>query len=121
MEFGCCAYIGADDKGAIGWAIVDWKKNPPELKKHYQRDEKVQSKYLLDLLNIFEREEIFAAFVFTFISYSYVYNDDPKYDLDMASYGVVRSTPGIKNERYQHLEWFPKDSFFTLGNYYEKS
>ena len=121
MEFGCCAYMGAEDKGAIGWAIVDWKKYPPELKKNYQRDEKVQSKYLLDLLNIFEQEEIFAAFVFTFISYNYVYSDEPKHDLDMASYGVVRSTPGIKNERYQHLEWFPKDSFFTLGNYFEKS
>ena len=121
MEFGCCSYIGADDKGAIGWAIIDWKKHPPEVKGNYQRDEKVQSKYLLDLLTIFEQEEIFGAFVFTFISYNYAYSEDAKYDLDMASYGVVRSTPGIKNNRDQHLEWFPKDSFFTLGDFYKKN
>ena len=118
MEFGCCAYKSADDKGAIGWAIVDWKKNPPELKGNYERDETVQSKYIIELLNIFKNEDVFAAFVFTFISYNYVYNDDPKYDLDMASYSVVKSTPGIYNNRFENLQWVPKDAFFALGDYY---
>ena len=116
MEFGCCTYKGADDKGAIGWAIVDWRKDPPELKGNYERDETVQSKYILDLLNIFEQEDLFAVFVFTFSSYNYVYNSNPKYDLDMASYGVVRSTPGIYNVKY-NLPWTPKDAFFVLGKY----
>jgi hypothetical protein len=118
MEFGCCAYKGADDKGAIGWAIVNWKKNSPELKGNYERDETVQSKYIIELLNVFKNEDVFAAFVFTFISYNYVHNDDPKYDLDMASYGVVKSTPGIYNNRFENLQWIPKDAFYALGNYY---
>jgi len=44
-EFGCCAYKGAEDKGAMGWAIVDWDKGKPELKGDYIRDENVQVSY----------------------------------------------------------------------------
>jgi hypothetical protein len=120
MEFGCCTYKGAEEKGAIGWAIVDWKKNPPELKGNYERDEKVQSTYLLELLKVFEQEDVFATFVFTFISCNYVYKNHPKYDLDMASYGVVKSTPGIKNPAYYNLQWLPKDAFLALQNHYAK-
>jgi hypothetical protein len=59
-EFGCCTYQGADDKGGYGWAIVDRGKDPPRLKGQYVRDEEVQSKYLLDLLQIFEEEGMTA-------------------------------------------------------------
>ena len=117
-EFGCCAYKGADDKGAIGWNIVDWKKNPPELKGEFIRDEEVQSKYMLDLLNIFENKNVEGAFVFTFVSYNYVYNDSPKYDLDMAAYGIVRSVSIGKEVYGDGLLWMPKQAFFDLGNYF---
>ena len=118
-EFGCCAYKGADDKGAMGWAIVDWKKDIPALNGIYTRDEQVQSTYLLELLNHFENENVFAAFVFTFISYNYEYNDNPQYDLDMASYGIVRSMQHTGQEYYQGLPWIPKQAFFELGKYYK--
>jgi len=78
----------------------------------------VQSKYLLELLNIFENEKVFAAFIFTFNSSNYVYDDNPKYDLDMASYGIVRSMPGNKNGYYKSLPWMPKLAFFELAKYY---
>ncbi len=118
MEFGCCTYKGAVDKGAMGWAIVDWKKDKPELKGEYVRDEDAQAKHILELLNIFETEKVFAAFVFTFISSNYVYNDDPKYDLDMAAYGIVRAMADNIHGCYGDLPWLPKRSFFALGNYY---
>ncbi|HMH20172.1 MAG TPA: hypothetical protein VK563_00280 [Puia sp.] len=115
-EFGCCTFHGADDKGAMGWAIVDWKQARPALKGKYVRDETVQSNYLLELLELFDREDVFAAFVYTFASYNYLYNEDPAYDLDLAAYGVMRvlesNETGIKG-----LPLMPKKSFFQLGGY----
>lgn len=118
-EFGCCAYKGADDKGAMGWSIVDWRSDIPRLNSAYTRDEDVQSKYLLELLNDFENENVFAAFVFTFVSYNYVYDDNPQYDLDMASYGIAKSMKDTGKEYYQGLPWMPKQAFFDLGQYYK--
>ena len=118
MEFGCCTYKGADDKGAIGWNIVDWSKPKPELKGDYQRDEETQANYLLALLTIFEEEKTLAAFAFTFVFYNYAYDEQPKYDLDMASYGIVRPMQGPNDESYKGLPWLPKLAFFQLGKFY---
>jgi hypothetical protein len=117
MEFGCCAYKGAADKGAMGWAIVDWKSSRPKLKGDYIRDEDEQSGYLLELLGIFESEDVSACFVFTFATYNYVYDEDPAFDLDMASYGIVKVT-GNREAGYKNLPWFPKKAFFDVGGYY---
>lgn len=119
MEFGCCSYKGAADKGATGWAIVDWKKDRPELKGKYIRDEMVQADYLLDLLNIYTEERVYAVFVFTFVSYNYVYNEDPKYDLDMASYGIVKAMPYKEGGYYKNMPWQPKQAFLKLTDYYK--
>jgi len=117
-EFGCCAYKGADQKGAMGWAIADWKKDSPELKGVFSRDEQVQADYLVELLNIFNSENIAGAFVFTFIMYNYVYSDDPKHDMDMASFGIVRSMPDKYQGSYKNLPWLPKKAFARLANFY---
>ncbi len=118
-EFGCCTYQNADEKGAMGWAIVDWKKEIPELKETYIRDESVQSRYLLELLDIFKKEELAGAFVFTFVSYNYLYNEEPRYDLDMASYGIVRVMPGTRQKYYYEMPWIPKQAFYDLSKYFE--
>jgi hypothetical protein len=78
----------------------------------------VQSKYLLELLNIFENEKVFASFVFTFVFYNYIYNDERKYDLDIASYGIARSIMENKVGCYKGLPWIPKSAFFAVGKYY---
>ena len=102
----------------MGWAIVNWSAKKPELKSVYTRDEETQAKYLRELLNIFEDEEILGAFVFTFISNNYPYNDNPKYDLDMAAYGIVKKMPDNEDKYYKGLPWGPKKSFFELANFY---
>jgi hypothetical protein len=117
MEFGCCSYNDAGDKGAMGWAIADWKKQRPEIMPGHVRDEEVQSRYLLDLLNIFDQENVHAAFVFTFASYNYIFDGEPDYDLDMAAYGIVRCLAENK-KGYQGLGWEPKQAFYDLARYY---
>jgi hypothetical protein len=117
-EFGCCAYEGADQRGAMGWAIADWKKERPELKADFTRDEQVQADYLVELLAIFNNENIAGAFVFTFIMYNYVYSDNPRHDMDMASFGIVRSMADKSQGSYKDLPWLPKQAFRRLGDFY---
>ncbi|HMG68929.1 MAG TPA: hypothetical protein VK588_14630 [Chitinophagaceae bacterium] len=117
-EFGCCTYKGAEEKGPMGWAIVDWKKEVPELKGEFVRDEQEQANYLLELMKIFDDEKIFGAFVFTFILENYKYDVDPAHDLDMASYGIVKSL-GKGEGGYKDLPWAPKKAFFEIAKYNE--
>jgi hypothetical protein len=49
-EFGTCAYLGAPEAGGMGWDIVDYAKDPPEIKGDLVRGERVQAAYLTDLL-----------------------------------------------------------------------
>ncbi len=117
-EFGCCTYQGAGDKGGYGWAVVDWSKTPPQLKQELIRDETLQANYLIELLKIFGQEKVEGAFVFTFVSPSYPYQENPIHDLDMASYSVVKTCEGRKGSTYKDMPWEPKESFFELANYY---
>ncbi len=118
LEFGCCSYKGADDKGGAGWAITEFKDGRPRIKGNYIRDEDVQSDYIIDLLNIFKSEKVFAAFVFTFINPMYKSNANPLYDLDMASYGIVKPVEASSQESWKGLPWTPKKAFFSLAEYY---
>ena len=91
-EFGCCTYVGAGERGGMGWAIIDDKADPPRLNGDYVRDEQEQVRYLRELLPIFEEVGVDTALWFTFASYNAPYSPDPRHDLDMAAYGVVRVT-----------------------------
>ena len=57
-EFGCCTYQGAQDRGGLGWAIVDRSAQPPRLTEAVVRDEQVQVAYLAESLDIFEEERV---------------------------------------------------------------
>jgi hypothetical protein len=91
-EFGCCTYLGAGERGGMGWAITDDTADPPRLNGDYVRDEQEQVRYLRELLPIFEEVGVDTALWFTFASYNAPYSPDPRHDLDMAGYGVVRVT-----------------------------
>lgn len=121
LEFGSCTYQGAEDKGGYGWAIVDRSKTPSRLKGEYIRDEGVQANYLVDLLDIFEGEKVEGAFVFTFVSTTYPYNEKPLYDLDMASYSVVKSYIDQMGVTYKGMPWEPKESFAVLADYFSRN
>lgn len=118
MEFGCCAYKGAEEKGPTGWAITHIVEGRRRVKGHYWRDETVQANYITELLDVFKQENIYSAFVFTFINPMYKYNSDPEFDLDMASYGIVK--PVDDEHAYEGLPWLPKKSFYSLADYYKR-
>ena len=52
LEFGCCTYKGAEDKGGAGWTIVGTEDGKPVIKGDYIRDETVQAEYITELLDL---------------------------------------------------------------------
>jgi hypothetical protein len=118
-EFGCCTYRGAAEQGGMGWAIVDQDSQPHQLDGDYVRDEAEQTGYLRELLEIFEQEGMDSAFWFTFAGYGLPHRADPRLDLDMASYGVVKILEGAQGITYPDMTWEPKESFHTLAAAYQ--
>ena len=100
--------------------IIDWDRDRPELKGNFVRDESVQADYLRELLDIFSGEQVYGAFVFTFVQTSYVSDENPKYDLDMAGYGVVKMLPEGRGPLYRNMPWVPKKAFSLLAGYYSR-
>jgi hypothetical protein len=117
-EFGCCTYRDAPDRGAMGWAIVDRAAQPPRLTEDVVRDEQAQADYLVELLDVLDEEGVDGAFWFTFAAFDNPYHADPRYDLDCASYGVVKILDGPPGETYPGMPWEPKRSFHALAKYY---
>lgn len=114
-EFGCCTYRGAEDKGALGWTIVDWTKSPPELEGDFERDEETQARMLHELYTMFDREGAEGAFVYSFSAPKYPHCVDPRFDLDMASFAIVKSDAFANAPGATGLHWEPKAAFTTVA------
>ena len=104
----------------MGWAIGDYSKDPLQLNGDYVRDEGLQARELTDVLSILEGAGVEGVFVFTFISPTSTYNDNPKYDLDMASYSLVKSYADKHGVTYPDMLWEPKKSFKAVADYFAK-
>jgi hypothetical protein len=119
-EFGCTTCNGAADKGARGGMIVEWDDNntPVQLDGNYTRDEAEQATYLRELLDIFNAEGVDTAFVHTFASYHLPHRSNPREDLDMARYGVVKVLEDRLGHTYPDMAWEPKAAFTALADHY---
>lgn len=118
-EFGCTTYRGAADHGARGGEIVEYEgATPVRLKGDYIRDEQEQATYLRELLEIFTAEGVDAAFVCTFVCYGLPHRPDPRLDLDMGSWGVVKILENRPGATYPDLPWEPKAAFTALADFY---
>jgi hypothetical protein len=109
-EFGCCTYAGAGKRGGMGWTIVDNSVTPPQLDGTYVRDEQEQVRYLTKCLDVFDAVGVDSAFWFTFATYGAPHRDDPRYDLDLGAYGVVKML--------DDTTWEPKAVFHALAATY---
>jgi hypothetical protein len=122
-EFGAATFRGAGDRGARGLEIVEHDRAtgaPVRLHGEYARDEEGQARYLRELLEIFDAEGVDSTFVFTFALHDYPHrpNGDPRADLDLASYGIVKVLDAGHGEAYPDLPWEPKAAFRTLAETY---
>lgn len=118
-EFGCTTHRGAADDGARSGNIVEYEGTVPvRLDGDYVRDEREQATYLRELLDVFVAEGVDAAFACTFVCYGLPHRSDPRIDLDMASWGVVKVLDGRPGDTYPGMPWEPKAAFGMLADYY---
>ena len=120
-EFGCGSYKGAESEAGFGYTNVDWSKPQPEIKGNKKRDENVQANYLIDLLNLFVNEGMYATFVWTFVETQYICNEnDPKHDLDIASFNLIKVYPENHSNYYINSNPIPKKSFIGVADFYAR-
>ncbi len=118
-EFGCTTHRGASDDGARSGEILEYENGQAvRLNGDYIRDEDEQATYLRELLDVYEAEGVDAAFACTFVCYGRPHRADPRLDLDMASWGVVKELEGRTGDTYPDMPWEPKAAFRALANYY---
>jgi hypothetical protein len=117
-EFGCTTHRGADALGAHGDSTVEWDgPTPVRLTGEHVRDEDEQATCLRELLDVFEAEGVQTAFANTFASYHLPHRDNPRDDLDMASYGVVKVFEDRIGDTCPDLPWEPKAAFTVLAEH----
>ena len=122
-EFGTAAYRGASDKGARAGEIVEWSETtiaPSRLRGDVERDETEQVTYLRELLDVFETEGVDSAFVFTFVATQFPHrpDGDPRDDLDVGSYAIVKTLDSGRGTTYPDMPWEPKAAFAALAEVY---
>ncbi|MFF7163093.1 abortive phage infection protein [Streptomyces sp. NPDC008086] len=118
-EFGTCAYVGAPEAGGMGWDIVDYTKEPNEIKGHVVRSERTQAAYLGDLLDVFESMGLYAAMAFEFVTPDAPHRpDSPRHDLDLASYGITKAVKDRPDDPASGWHWEPKEAFHAVARHY---
>ncbi|WP_435252807.1 abortive phage infection protein [Streptomyces tendae] len=121
-EFGTCTYAGAPQAGGMGWSVVDYDKDPPEIKGNLVRSERTQAAYLTDLLSVFESMGLYGAMAFEFLSADAPHRpDDPLHDLDMASYALTKPIRDRPDDPASPWHWEPKDAFHALSRRYART
>jgi hypothetical protein len=119
-EFGYATHRGAGDRGGYGGSeMIEFDGTTPvRLNGDYIRDEQEQATQLLELLDIFTAEGVDAAFVCTFACYGWPHRSNPREDLDMASWGVVKVLENRLGDTYPDMPWEPKVAFTALADFY---
>jgi hypothetical protein len=120
-EFGSCAYKGAAEKSAQAGFVIVWDEataKPLRLDGEYERDEEGQANYLRELLTIFDTEGVDTTHVFTFAGYALPSRSNPRDDLDLASYGIVKVLEDGHGTTYPDMTWEPKPAFTAVAECY---
>ena len=118
-EFGTCAYVGAPETAGMGWNIVDYTKEPNEIKGDPVRSERTQAAYLVDLLDVFESTDLYAAMAFEFVTPDAPHRpDNPRYDLDLASYAITKPIRTHPDDPNSPWHWEPKEAYRALSHRY---
>ncbi|REE94769.1 hypothetical protein [Thermomonospora umbrina] len=112
-EFGCGAHLGADERGPGSFRIVKWFSDRPHVKDGHVRDEGTQAAYLTELIDLYAANGVHGCFVFTFAMPDFPHEpDDPRHDLDMAGFGIVKVRPD------DVWAWDPKQAFHDVARRY---
>jgi len=123
--FGTATYRGAGDRGGQAMEIVESDPDtgaPIRLRGEYVRDEAEQARYLSEVLEVFATEGVDSAFVFLFALHGYPHRPagDPRDDLDLASFGIVKVLEASRGATYPDMGWEPKLAFGAVASRYRE-
>ncbi|UMP05189.1 abortive phage infection protein [Amycolatopsis sp. EV170708-02-1] len=118
LEFGSCTFTGAAQAGGMGWDIVDYEQVPPRIEPGHVRDEGEQAGHLARLLRVFGTAGIRGAHVYTFIAPNLPHHPArPEFDLDMASYALVKTLRERHEDENSPYRFERKLSFEALARH----
>ncbi|MGW5862375.1 abortive phage infection protein [Streptomyces sp. NPDC055239] len=119
-EFGTCTFRGAPEQGGMGWDVVDYTKEPPEIKDGLVRSERTQAAYITDVLDAFESMNLYSATLYNFVTPDAPHRSETRYDLDMASYSLVKPVQDGEGPSGR-WHWEPKESFHAVAQHYGRA
>jgi hypothetical protein len=93
----------------------------PRRRGDHVRDEDLQACEVTEMLGLLDGAGVDGAFVMTFVSPIAPTDDDPRYDLDMNSYSLVKTYASRKGTTYPDMLWEPKASFRAVADYYARA
>jgi hypothetical protein len=117
LEFGCCTFTGAAEAGGMGWDVIDYTKDPPEIPDGVVRDEAEQARHLVRMLGVFDDLGLYGASIYNFISPDMPHSPVRRYDLDIASYSLVETIREEFADPASPYHWRPKQSFHAVARY----
>jgi hypothetical protein len=120
-EFGTCTYKGAPRRGGLGWKVVDYEQQPPRIATDLVRSERTQAVYITRLLDIFEAMRLRSATIYNFVSPDDPHRRNPRYDLDLASYGIVKPIWKTRDRPTADWHWEPKEAFHAVARHYARA
>ena len=118
-EFGTCTYKGAGRRGGLAWDVLD--ATGERLRGHLVRSERAQARYLVGRLRIFEALGLDSATVYQFVTPDAPHRSQPRYDLDMASYGIVKPIWATRDRPTSRWHWEPKAAFRALSHEFQQA
>jgi hypothetical protein len=119
-EFGTCAFEGAPRLGGMAWDVVDYGTTPPRVKEGLVRSEHTQAGYLTEVYRVFSSMGLYAAMAYTFVTPDAPYRREPRLDLDMAAYSLVKVVRDRPADPDSPWHWEPKESFRALAGQYAR-
>jgi hypothetical protein len=129
-EFGMRTYRGAESDGTLGFGVADQlrvglRQLPvvgrfvrERLNGDYVRDEAMQARELAETLTMLDAAGVAGAFVAEFVTAGATFSEEPRYDLDMNAFALVKTYRHGKGKTYPDMTWEPKQSFQAVANYY---
>jgi hypothetical protein len=88
----------------------------PPSKQGSFRDEQVQADYIEELVDLYKEEGIHGAFLYAFSEPRNIHTENPRTDLDMASYGLGKIVRGDTADEPE--VWNEKLAFSRLAGAY---
>lgn len=126
-EFGMRTYRGAESDGTLGFGVADQTRVGlhhllpfvrERLNGDYIRDEAMQARELIETLTALDAAGVDGAFVAEFVTAGATFSEQPRYDLDMNAFGLVKTYRHGKGTTYPDMNWEPKQSFHAVADYY---